>query len=180
MTRLHQPHVIVVRLHLHIINVVILTPETAVNVGVWAVAYPCPVGFSIQDEALDAARSAARGLTTMRTLFTCSLNWDKRRDQGPYLMGLHQISSRPTAFIPRWTTHPCILYQVCATRVAVVVVADLIIGQYWKDGRCTLCIIMPSFQTNCSWTRPASLLLISGCSSFADLKLKLSKLSETR
>ncbi len=33
-------------------------------------------------------------------------------------LGLHQLGSRPTAFIPRWTTHPCILYQVCATRGA--------------------------------------------------------------
>ncbi len=26
------------------------------------------------------------------------------------------LGSRPTVFIPRWTTRPCILYQVCATR----------------------------------------------------------------
>ncbi len=31
-------------------------------------------------------------------------------------LGLHQLGSRPTVFIPRWTTHPCILYQVCVTR----------------------------------------------------------------
>ncbi len=30
-------------------------------------------------------------------------------------LSLHQLGSRPTAFIPRWLTHPCILYQVCAT-----------------------------------------------------------------
>ncbi len=28
---------------------------------------------------------------------------------------LHQLGSRPIVFIPRWTTHPCILYQVCVT-----------------------------------------------------------------
>ncbi len=33
-------------------------------------------------------------------------------------LSLHQLGSRPTVFIPRWTTHPCILYQVCATRGA--------------------------------------------------------------
>ncbi len=33
-TRLHMPHAIVVRLHVRKINVVILTPETAVTVGV--------------------------------------------------------------------------------------------------------------------------------------------------
>ncbi len=37
--------------------------------------------------------------------------------------GLHQLSSRPTIFILRWTTRPYILYQVCATRGATVVVA---------------------------------------------------------
>ncbi len=33
-------------------------------------------------------------------------------------LSLHQLGSRPTVFIPRWATHPCILYQVCATRGA--------------------------------------------------------------
>ncbi len=33
-TRLHLPHAIVVRLHEHKINIVILTPETAGTVGV--------------------------------------------------------------------------------------------------------------------------------------------------
>ncbi len=28
-----------------------------------------------------------------------------------------RVKPTPTVFIPRWTTHPCILYQVCATRV---------------------------------------------------------------
>ncbi len=27
-------------------------------------------------------------------------------------LSLHQLGFRPTVFIPRWTTHPCILYQV--------------------------------------------------------------------
>ncbi len=53
-TRLHLPHAIVVRLYVHKSNVVILTPGTAVIVGVRAVA----VGFFIQDEAMDVARSA--------------------------------------------------------------------------------------------------------------------------
>ncbi len=33
-------------------------------------------------------------------------------------LSLHQLGFRPTVFIPRWTTHPCILYQMCATRGA--------------------------------------------------------------
>ncbi len=39
-------------------------------------------------------------------------------------LSLHQLGSRPTVFIPRWTTHPRILYQVCATRGADAVVVD--------------------------------------------------------
>ncbi len=35
-------------------------------------------------------------------------------------LSLHQLGSRPTVLIPRWTTHPCILYRVCATRGAAV------------------------------------------------------------
>ncbi len=40
-TRLHLSHAIVVRLHVRKGNVVIVTPEMAGTVGVWAVAYPC-------------------------------------------------------------------------------------------------------------------------------------------
>ncbi len=36
-------------------------------------------------------------------------------------LSLHQLGSRPTVFIPRWITHPCILYQVCATHGATAV-----------------------------------------------------------
>ncbi len=41
-------------------------------------------------------------------------------------MVLHQHGPRPTVFIPRWTTHSCILYQVCATRGA----------HKWYDWQC--------------------------------------------
>ncbi len=53
MTRRNLPHTMAVRFHDLSRNVVILTPEMAGTVGVWAVAYP-----SIQDEAKDVARSA--------------------------------------------------------------------------------------------------------------------------
>ncbi len=33
-------------------------------------------------------------------------------------LNLHQLGSRPTVFVPRWTAHPCILNQVCPTRGA--------------------------------------------------------------
>ncbi len=35
-----------------------------------------------------------------------------------YELSLHPLGSRPTFFIPRWITHPCILHQACATRGA--------------------------------------------------------------
>ncbi len=60
-TRLHLPHAIVERLHVRKSNVVILTPETA-GLG-WCLSsnLSLSVGFSIQDEAMDVARSAPQG-----------------------------------------------------------------------------------------------------------------------
>ncbi len=60
-TRFHQPHAIVVRLHVRKSNVFILTPETADIVGVLSSELSLSVGFSIQDEAPDVARSAPQG-----------------------------------------------------------------------------------------------------------------------
>ncbi len=48
----HLTHVILKRHYMHKINVVIFTPETGL---------PLSVRFSIQVEAVDAARSAAQG-----------------------------------------------------------------------------------------------------------------------
>ncbi len=85
-----------------------------------------------------------RGLTTMRTLFTCSLKWEKKGASALWYseLSLHQLGSRPTVFIPRWTTHHCILYQVCATRGAASLVgffvhhygmnAAALIGLTWR------------------------------------------------
>ncbi len=56
-TRLDLPHAIVVRLHVRKSNVVILTPETAVTGGSLSLS----VGLSIQDGAMDVARSAPQG-----------------------------------------------------------------------------------------------------------------------
>ncbi len=39
---------------------------------------------SILDEAVDLARSASQGRTTMRTLFTCFLSWELRMELGAY------------------------------------------------------------------------------------------------
>ncbi len=70
-----QSHAIVVRLHVRKINVVILTPETA-GTFLFEEQAIFSVGFSMQDEGMDVARSAPRGggLTTTWMLFTYSLN----------------------------------------------------------------------------------------------------------
>ncbi len=61
MIRLHLPHAIIVRLHAHKVDVVILTPEAALHSLCLSSSLSLPVGFSIQDEAMDVARSAPQG-----------------------------------------------------------------------------------------------------------------------
>ncbi len=60
-TRLHLPHAIIVRLRALLIDVVILTPETAVTVGVLSSSPSLSVRFSTQEEAMDVSRSAPLG-----------------------------------------------------------------------------------------------------------------------
>ncbi len=72
------------------------------------------VVLSIQDEAMDVTRSVPQGAhyheDVMYVLPSLGINKGAR---GLWYseLGLHQLGSRPTAFIPQWTTHPCILYQ---------------------------------------------------------------------
>ncbi len=61
MTNLHLPHAIVARVHVRQSNVVILTPETVVNRLCLSGSLSLSVGFSMQDEAMDVARSAPQG-----------------------------------------------------------------------------------------------------------------------
>ncbi len=82
MAKLHLSHAIIVRLNVYETDVVILTPETADIVGVLSSSLSLSAGFSIQGEAMDAARSAPQGFTTMWTLFTCSLNGEITREHG--------------------------------------------------------------------------------------------------
>ncbi len=56
-TRLHLPHAIVMRLDVHFINIAIPTLETMCLSN----SLSLPVGFSIQDEAMDVARFAPQG-----------------------------------------------------------------------------------------------------------------------
>ncbi len=60
-TGFYLPHAVVVRLHAHLIDVIILTSQNGgLSAGVSAVAYPCQQEF-IQDEAMDVARSTPQG-----------------------------------------------------------------------------------------------------------------------
>ncbi len=74
------------------------------------------IGFSIQDEAMDAARSAPHGahyyVDVINLLTYLGIN---RGACGLWYsgIGLRQLSSQSTFFIPRWTTHLYNLYQVC-------------------------------------------------------------------
>ncbi len=68
--QLHLPHAIAVRLYELKMDIFVLTTETAGLPGRML------VGCSIQDEAVDGTWSAPQGLTTMRMLFTCFLNWE--------------------------------------------------------------------------------------------------------
>ncbi len=79
-TRLHLPHAIVVRLHMRKINVVILLPEKADSLSVRAVAYPCWWDFPSRTKPWMFPGPSHRRLTTMWPVFTCSLNWELRRE----------------------------------------------------------------------------------------------------
>ncbi len=80
----------------HSIAGVTLTLETGDSVGVWAVAYPC----RLDDLSRLMPWMLHRGRITLRTLFTCSFDWE-----------LTQIKPTPHSFTP-FSTHPCILNQV--------------------------------------------------------------------
>ncbi len=72
------------------------------------------VGFSIQDEAMDVDRVRSTG---------DSIPWGLRHPGS----SLHYLGSRPTFFIPRWTTHSCILYQVCDAHGPIINAVILLI-----------------------------------------------------
>ncbi len=78
-TRIHLQHAIVVRLHARKSNVVILTPEKAGYHWCLSRNLSLSVGVSTQDGAGMLPGPRDRGLTTTRTLFTCTLNWKLRR-----------------------------------------------------------------------------------------------------
>ncbi len=60
-TRLQLPHAVVVRLHVRQNGIVILIPQTVVYSWCLSSSLSLSVRFSIQDEAMDVARSAPQG-----------------------------------------------------------------------------------------------------------------------
>ncbi len=64
---------------------------------------------------MDVSRSAPTQLTTMRALFTCSLNWELRREHGVYdIPGEGSTNSvLDEQSLIRCTTHLYILHQIC-------------------------------------------------------------------
>ncbi len=84
------------------------------------------VGFSIQDEAMDVARSAPQGAHHhVDVIYLLPELGIKKGARALWYskLSLHQLGSRSTVFIHRWTTHPCILYQGCAARGTNAVVS---------------------------------------------------------
>ncbi len=74
---------------------------------------------------MDVARSAPQGARYYADVIYLLPKMGIKKGASAYwynALSIHQLGSRPTVFIPRWTAHPCILYQVCATRGAAVVV----------------------------------------------------------
>ncbi len=61
------------------------------------------VVFSIQDEGMDVAQSASQG-----DHYHVDVTYLGTRDLWLFELSLHQLGSRPTFFILRWTTHPCV------------------------------------------------------------------------
>ncbi len=103
-TRLHLSHAIVVRLHVRKGNVFLSSHRKS-----WVHLSNNPSLFSIQDEAMDVARATG---TQFHGDVIGSLPWS-RELMVLRVRNVHQLGSRPTFFIPCWTTHPCILYYRC-------------------------------------------------------------------
>ncbi len=96
MTKLHLLHKIAVRLHVHEAQRCYLYIGSGGHNWCFSSNLSLSVGFFIQYEAMDATRSALQS-----TYYHVD-----------YDLALHQLFSRPTSFIPCWTTQLRILYEV--------------------------------------------------------------------
>ncbi len=95
-------------------------PPTAHNIYEFARAlsgrcYPHTGSTSIQEVAIDVSR---RGLLLYLCYLLDPLAGNKEEGMGLMTLGVRPSFTRFPVFIPRWITHPSILYQVCATRGA--------------------------------------------------------------
>ncbi len=75
-------------------------------------------------------------------------------------LSLHQLGSRWTVFIPRWTTHPCILYQVCATRVVDNVFGQILDPEFENDTSAFEETFMGAMRTHNLWMTPKEHVLV--------------------
>ncbi len=83
---------------------------------------------------MDVARSAPQGAHYHADVIYLLPKMGIKKGASAYWydeLSIHQLGSRPTVFIPRWTAHPCILYQVCATRG----VRLLLLEGLWEIGQ---------------------------------------------
>ncbi len=99
-------------------------PPTAHNIYEFARAlsgrcYPHTGSTSIQEVAIDVSR---RGLLFYLCYLLDPLAWNKEEGMGLMTLGVRPSLTRFPVFMPRWITHPCILYQVCATHGARMLV----------------------------------------------------------
>ncbi len=133
-TRLHLSHAIAVRLRVR----KSCYPHTGNGGHSWCLSssLSLSVGFSIQDEAMDVARSAPQGahyhagviylLPLLGIKKGATALWNSE-------INLHQLGSWSTVFLPRWATHPCILYQVYAACGASDVASSSLGWACWRD-----------------------------------------------
>ncbi len=127
MTRLHLPHAIVVRSH--VCKATLLSSHWKRRSPLAFEHSPILVGRIFHPERSHGCCPvrATRGSLPCGRYVLAPLTGNKEGSKCLWHseLSLHQLGSCPTVFIPRWTTHPCILYQVCATRGARSVVAGI-------------------------------------------------------
>ncbi len=111
----HLPHAIVIRLHIHEVDVAILTSKATMRSRFLSSNPSLSVGFPTRNEAMDVARS-----TPQRTPYHADVSYwlpllgMKNGAWGLWYsrLGLHQLGSQPSFFMLRWANHFGILYQV--------------------------------------------------------------------
>ncbi len=101
------------RLHVRKINVVILTPETADIVFEQEPILVSRIFHPGRSYECSPVHTTGGSLTCRRYLLAL-LTGNKEESKGFMVL---RVKPTSTVIILRWTTHPCILYQVCVARV---------------------------------------------------------------